>query len=156
MSNSSTPLPYPLRKIKGGFSFETVHGIVYETKLADDSDYVSESSFVGPVVSFSIIHVTGQVREKDPRVEQTVVQALLQTFDEQPDVVINYICSLDDSQELARNRLFHWWYIKTGQERFIKLDFDDHHNRIHASALFRRDHPAETDIRESLTDLFAK
>lgn len=38
----------------------------------------------------------------------------------------------------------------------MKLDFDDHQNRVHASALFRRDHPAEVPVRESLTDLFAK
>lgn len=64
--------------------------------------------------------------------------------------------SLDNSQELARNRLFHWWYLKTGQERFIKLDFDDRENRIHVSVLFRRNHPAEIEIQESLTELFAK
>lgn len=147
---------YLLEKIKVGYIFDTSCDVTYKVTFYDDSNYLFESSFHGPVLTLSIACTSGQPAQRDPRIEQTVVQALLQTFDELPDVVINYICSLDDSQELARNRLFHWWYLNTGQERFIKLDFDDQQNRVHASALFQRNHPSEVQIRESLTDLFAK
>ena len=147
---------YPLTRIEDGYLFDTQYGVVYKIGLTDDSAYIAESSFRGFALSLSITVLSGQSAQKDPVVEQTVVSAILLTFNELPDVVINYICSLDDGQEMVRNRLFHWWYLKTGQERFIKLDFEDQKGRVHASALFRRDHPAENEIRESLTDLFTK
>lgn len=85
---------YPLEKIEDGYTFDTNYGVTYKIGLFDDSGYLVESSFYGPVFSLSITCLSGQPAQKDPRVEQTVVQALVRTFDSSPDVVINYIYEL--------------------------------------------------------------
>ncbi|WP_020596930.1 DUF6169 family protein [Spirosoma panaciterrae] len=155
-SNSSNPLPYPLRSVEDGLIFVTELGVTYKIGFADDSVYVSESSFAHEVFSFSITPIAGQVRQKDPRVEQTVIRAILLTFDTLPDAVINYVCSLDNDQQIARSRLFHRWYLKAGTTHFIKLDFTDHENRIYTSVLFRSNHPAEAEIRNLFAESFTK
>lgn len=76
-SNSSSPSPYPLRNVEEGFIFETDFGVTYAIRFADDSGYVPEPSFLYDVFSFSITPIAGVVKQKDPRVEQTVVQAVL-------------------------------------------------------------------------------
>lgn len=101
-----SPLPYLLKDAENGFTFETNFGILYKISYTDDSDYLFESSFVNAVYSFSITHLAGQIQHKDPRVEQTLIKALLLTFETSPTALINYVCSLDDNQEVARNRLF--------------------------------------------------
>ena len=95
---------YPLTKIEDGYLFDTKYGVAYKIGLADDSAYIAESSFHGPALSLSITILSGQPAQKDSVVEQTVVDAVLRTFDASSDVVINYICSLDDGQEMARSR----------------------------------------------------
>ncbi|WP_298607143.1 DUF6169 family protein [uncultured Spirosoma sp.] len=117
---------------------------------------MSESSFAHAIFSFSITPIAGLVKQKDPRVEQTVIRAILLTFEALPDAVINYVCSLDNDQQIARSRLFHRWYHKAGATQFVKLDFTDHENRIYTSVLFRNNHPAEEEIRNRFTESFDK
>lgn len=155
-SNSSNPLPYPLKNVEEGFLFGTDFGITYAIRFTNDADYMTASSFSHEVFSFSITPIAGQVRQKDPRVEQTVIRAILLTFDALPDAVINYVCSLDNDQQIARSRLFHRWYLKAGTTHFIKLDFTDHENRIYTSVLFRSNHPAEAEIRNLFAESFTK
>lgn len=154
--SSSSPLPYLLRNADEGFIFETDFGIIYAIRFTDDSDYVSGSSFVNEVFSFSITPIIGQVKQKGPRVEQTVIEAILLTFEALPNAVINYVCSLDNDQEVVRNRLFHQWYLKAGRHRFVKLDHTDHENRIYTSVIFQSNHPAEEEIRNRFNGTFDK
>lgn len=153
--SSLNPLPYPLTNVEEGFVFKTDFGITYAIRFTDDSDYIPESSFVNEVFSFSITPIVGVVKQKDPRVEQTVIKAILLTFEALPNAVMNYVCSLDDDQEIARSRLFHRWYLKAGS-RFIKIDHTDKESRIHTSVIFRRNHPAETEIRSRFSRSFDK
>ena len=154
--SSLSPSPYPLRSAEAGFIFETDFGITYEIRFTDDSGYVPESSFFDAIFSISVTLIAGQITQKDPRVEQTIVQAILLTFDASPNTVLNYVCGLDNDQEVARNRLFQHWYRKIGIDHFIKIDRTDFENRIYTSVIFRRDHPAEREIRSRLTDVFDK
>jgi hypothetical protein len=48
---------------------------------------------------------------------------------------------LDDDQEVARNRLFHRWYLKAGINRFVKLDHTDHDSRIYTSVISKATTP---------------
>lgn len=153
--NSSSHLPYPLTNVEDGFVFETDFEITYKIGFADDSDYVSGSSFVNEAFSFSITPIAGVVKQKDPRVEQTVIKAVLLTFEALPNAVMNYVCSLDNDQEVARSRLFHRWYLKAGS-RFIKIDHTDEESRIYTSVIFQRDHPAEAEIRSRFGSSFDK
>ncbi|GAB4010816.1 hypothetical protein GCM10028808_22750 [Spirosoma migulaei] len=145
-----------MRNVEDGFIFETDFGITYAIRFTDDSDYISESSFVGTIFSFSITPIAGQVKQKDPRVEQTVIKSVLLTFEALPNAVINYVCSLDDDQEVARSRLFHRWYLKAGTNSFIKLDRTDPESRIFTSVVFSTNHPAEEEIRRRFVQIFDK
>ena len=150
------PLPYQLKDVESGFTFETDFGVTYEIVFTDDSDYLFESSFINSVFSFSIIHVAGQIQHKDPRVEQTIINALFLTFEGSPNAVINYVCSLDDDKEVTRNRLFHGWYLKIGKESFEKLDHINHENRVYSSVIFLRNHPAKDEIERTFRQTFDK
>ena len=154
--SSLSPLPYQLKDVKNGFAFETDFGVTYEISFIDDSDYLFESSFINSVFSFSITHVAGQIQQKDPRVEQTILNALFLTFESSPDTVINYVCSLDDDKEVARNRLFQNWYLKIGKESFEKLDHSNPENRVYSSVIFRRNHPAKEEIKRMFRQTFDK
>ena len=155
--SSSSPLPYPLRSVEEGFVFETAFGLTYSIRFTDDSDYVPQwSPLAGSVFSFSITPIAGEVKQKDPRVERTVIEAVLSTFEASPNVVINYVCSLEANQEIARSRLFHSWYLKVGSDRFVKLDRTDYENRIYTSVIFRRNHSAEAEIRSRFNESFDK
>jgi len=153
-----SPLPYLLKDVENGFAFKTDFGITYEISFTDDSGYLLESSFsfVNDVFSFSITHVAGHIQQKDPRVEQTIIKALFLTFEASPNAVLNYVCSLDDSKEVARNKLFHGWYLKLGKEIFVKLDHTSLESRIYSSIIFRRNHPAEEEIKRMFRQVFNK
>lgn len=155
-SNSLSRSPYPLKTTDEGFSFDTDFGITYLVRFTDDSDYITESSFVRNVLTFSITPISGEVKRKDPRVEQTIIRTIILTFEMTPDAVINYVCSLDDNQEKARSRLFHAWYLRKGRERFVKLNYEDQDNKIYTSAIFRRNHPAEKEIEDLFKQIFDK
>lgn len=154
----SSPLPYPLKDSNTGFIFETDFGLVYEISFTDDSGYLTGSSFssVDTVFSFTITHLSGQIQHKDPRVESTIISALHLTFASLPLAVITYVCSLDDNQEKARNRLFHNWYLRTGKNYFVKLDHTSADERIYSSVIFRSDNPAREDINNLFFTLFHK
>ncbi len=156
MLRSSNRLPYPLTENESGFVFETDFNVTYQIAFTDDSDYITESSLLITVLSFSITPIAGEGKQRDPRVEQTVLNALLSTFDALPDVVINYVCSVADNQEAARSRLFHGWYLKIGKDDFVKLDHIDQVNRIHTPIVFRRNHPKENQLRSFFEDVFDK
>ncbi len=155
-SSLLSPLPYPLTSVEDGFVFETDLNVTYKIGFADDSAYISDPDVAGLVFSFSIVQIAGQVKQRDPRIEQTVVAALLSTFDALPDAVINYVCSLDDDQEAVRSRLFQCWYLKLGTDRFLKLDHINPDGRIYTSAIFRRNHPHEAAIRNWFSGSFDK
>ena len=152
----SNPLPYQLKDVESGFTFETDFGVTYAILFTDDSDYLFGSSFINSVFSFSITHVAGQIQQKDPRVEQTILNTLFLTFESSPDAVINYVCSLDDDREIARNRLFHGWYLKIGKESFEKLDHTNPENRVYSSVIFLRNHPAREEIKRMFRQTFEK
>lgn len=154
----SSPLPYLLKDSDTGFIFETDLGLLYEISFTDDSGYLTESSFssINPVFSFTITHLSGQIQPKDPRIEQTIISALYQTFESLPTAVVSYVCSLDNNQEIARNRLFHSWYLKTGKDYFVKLDHTIIDDRIYSSVIFRSDHPARDEIKNLFFTLFHK
>ncbi|WP_227686997.1 DUF6169 family protein [Spirosoma arboris] len=145
-----------MRNVEDGFLFETDFGITYAIRFTDDSGYIPESSFVGTLFSFSITPIAGQVKQKDPRVEQTVIKAILLTFEALPTAVINYVCSLDDDQEVVRSRLFHRWYLKAGTNHFVKFDQTDTESRIFTSVIFSKNHPAEEEIRRRFDRTFDK
>lgn len=148
--------PYPLKETEKGFVFETDFGLTYAVTFIDDSAYTAESLSVNTVLSFSITPIVGEVKQEDPRVGVTIIKALLLTFDTLPDVVINYICSLDNDQEVARSRLFHSWYSKTAMERFVKLDYINREERIHTSVIFQRTHPNGEAIKSRFMSAFDK
>lgn len=149
-------LPYPLKETEEGFTFETDFGLTYALTFTDDSDYIPESLSVDRVLSFSITSIVGEVKQKDAKVEVTIIKALLLTFDTLPDVVINYICSLDNHQEIARSRLFHSWYSKTAMNRFVKLDYTSVEDRIHTFVIFQRTHPHAEAIESRFKSTFDK
>jgi hypothetical protein len=153
---SLNPLPYLLRETETGFGFETDFGLTYALTFTDDSAYIAESLSVNTVLSFSITSIVGEAKQKDPRVEVTIVQALLLTFDALPDAVITYICSLDNDQEVARSRLFQHWYRKVAMDRFIKLDYINQEHRIHTSVIFQHTHPDSEAIKSQFRSTFDK
>ena len=155
-SNLLSPSPYHLRGIDEGFAFDTDFGITYIIRFTDDSDYLAESSVSVTILTFSISPINGEVKQKDVRVEVTIIQALMLTFEILPDVVINYVCSLEDNQEKARSRLFNSWFLKSGKDRFVKLDYVNQDDKIYTSAIFRRDHPAEQQIERLFEQVFDK
>lgn len=153
--NSSNHSPYPLKSVEEGFVFKTDFGITYAIRFTDDSTYVLDWSFANELFSFSITPIAGVVKHKDPRVERTVIDTVLLAFEALPNAVINYVCSLDDNQEIARSRLFHRWYLKAGS-RFVKIDYTDQEDRIYTSVIFQRNHPAEDEIRNRFSRSFDK
>nr|WP_293840281.1 DUF6169 family protein [uncultured Arsenicibacter sp.] len=148
--------PYRLSETEDGFVFDTDHGVTYALRFTDDSEYVFGSSFAYNTFSFSVLPVKGYAKKKDIRVADTIIYALWGVFEAIPEAVITYVCSLESTQERARSRLFHSWYLKTGEAHFTKFDYSDLENRIYTSVLFRNEHPHKDEINLIFEKAFVK
>jgi hypothetical protein len=144
-SSSSNRSPYPLQENNEGFACTTDHGFVYQLAFRSDQSYFPDDSFDEYLYSFSIISVGMRTLVRDPRIELTVVYTLKQAFAANPQLIISYVCSLDNEMERHRRILFGQWYQRHS-EGYTRLPFSYEQSRVYAAAIFLKDHPAQEAI----------
>ena len=152
-SSLSSPSPYLLQEDSAGYYFRTDSGVTYRLFFNSDEDYLPGEALADLVLSFSIVPISGPDKRKDPRIKDTVIEALRRVFDSNPDYIILYTCSTDNEQEVMRSRLFNAWHISNGKG-YAKIDHQDEKNRAHTSAIFREGHPLEGSIRSTFDRVF--
>jgi Family of unknown function (DUF6169) len=81
----------------------------------------------------------------DPRVEVTVIDVFNRIFAANPQIIISYVCSLEDDLERARCILFGRWFRQHGVG-YTRLEFTDAESRIYAAVILNAKHPQQAAI----------
>ena len=153
-SNSSSPSPYELKNTETGFTFTTQEGAQYALIFNDDGDYFPGEDYYGSILSFSIVHIGGEIGPVDPRIQATISYVLQRVFENNPNTVISYTCSIADKQEYARARIFRLWYTRH-QDQYNRIDYQSIETRIYASAIWRRNHPKGEEIIQAFKHIYS-
>jgi hypothetical protein len=152
-ASSSSLQPYPLREAEEGFYFTTEGGIDYYLQLKFRDGYFDTASFSDDVAEFSIIPFGSKVgRKSDRRIMATIVEMSSAAFFDKPNLVVIYICSLENDQEMSRQYLFNKWFRKNGAG-FVKIDFNHEEKRQYASVIFQENHPFKDEIIDVFTEI---
>jgi hypothetical protein len=146
------PEPYDLQNDNDGFSFDTDSGISYSLYFTEGKYYVPGASYADSVLMFGIKPIGDSILgPPDLRIKSTVVYALLDIFESEPETVIVYVCDQSGKQEKVRSRLFNKWYLDYCKG-FVRLQHEDDEQRTFAYAIFREDHPARKEIESTVQD----
>ncbi|GAB3929192.1 DUF6169 family protein [Larkinella terrae] len=152
-ANSSNPQPYPLREAEDGFYFTTDEGINYYLQLKFRDGYFDAASFSDDVAEFSIVPIGQKVgRKRDSRIMATIVEMFNAAFFDKPNLIVIYICSLENNQEILREYLFTKWF-RQNSKGFVKIDFNRQEKRQYASVIFQENHPYRDEIIEIFTEI---
>lgn len=81
-----------------------------------------------------------------------MVCGLQAAFDANPNLIITYACSTENDQEKQRALLFRRWFFQCGDD-YKCIDFSGS-NRIYATALYRKDHPAQDQIVDTFLEIY--
>ena len=95
-SSSSNHSTYPLSETLNSFAFTTDTGAKYELLFRDDRDYFFDQPYLGPILSFVIVHVSGKIGPIDRRREKTIIDVLYMVFEAHPLTIVTYTCSTKD------------------------------------------------------------
>ncbi|WP_461133911.1 DUF6169 family protein [Spirosoma lituiforme] len=149
-----SPYPLVLRETSKGivYSFTTEGGVSYQLIFMSDADYLADYPFAESVFSFAIESKNGRVGERDNRIRLTIDYALTVAFQENPNLVITYICSAADGQERHRRILFGWWFNMHGPG-FARVQHTDNEG-IYSAAIYRNDNPYRDLIESSFNGIY--
>ncbi|GAB3334102.1 hypothetical protein GCM10027299_42130 [Larkinella ripae] len=143
---SSGSEPYLLTQGEEGYLFTTDEGIRYNLRIAFQEGYYAQTPFADDVYEVSLLsEIKGNVGQQDPRIEATLLATLVNAFEDNPSLVLVYVCSEADDQEQTRSRLFRRWFRKYDTQ-YRMLEFNREEKRQFAAVIFRKDHPFAKEI----------
>jgi len=127
--------PYKITEQEDGFVFETDFGLSYKITFLKHNafDDLGFSSY-----EFGFYPVGEEKRFKDQRIEDTIIFALDDFFQKNPDCIILYVCDSLDNRARERTILFDRWYKKYTSDTFAKLNrkiFDTENDMIYYFAV---------------------
>lgn len=127
--------PYKITEQKDGFIFKTDFDSFYKITFLKHNafDDLGFSSY-----EFGFYPVGDTKKKKDPRIENTIIFALDDFFQKNPDCIILYVCDSLDNRARERNILFNRWYKKYASDAFVKLNrkiFDTENDMIYYFAV---------------------
>ncbi|MCK8496036.1 DUF6169 family protein [Spirosoma sp. RP8] len=151
----SNYLPYPLISDEDGFLFTTDAGIEYRILTRPDADYFPDLEFAESIFSFSFYPANNAEpsKESDPRIECTVIYALVLIFDSRPDVVLSFTCSTKDGRERHRSILFGKWFSQYGGG-YTRIKRSNPQTSFYAYTIFLADHPHSEQIKEEFERVY--
>ncbi|CAM3527744.1 DUF6169 family protein [Flavobacterium chungbukense] len=123
---------YPL------FYFTTKHGLEYFVSFHKMN---LDNTFFEKLYSIDFYEANNQKFLSDPFIETTITSIINDFFENNPDIVLNYVCDSVDFKQDFRQKLFDKWYRNTSNNEFSKINFKyevEHENIIyHLSFIFK-------------------
>ncbi|WP_455668378.1 DUF6169 family protein [Phocaeicola sp.] len=118
-------------------TFTTNHALVYQVSF-----FLDESLYVKNVYQFVIEEVNDTHSAHDDKVEKTIV-AILNSFFQNPECSLAFVCDTKQGYASARNHLFERWFRKYAGSQLIKLDGVIHTDgdMYYTSIITRKDNP---------------
>ncbi len=144
-SSSLSPSAYLLRENEQGYGFTTDYGVDYLIALTSDRELLPDEPFALDLFSFSVVSLTEGPPVGDPRVEITVIEILNRLYAVNPQLIVSYVCSLEDGQERSRRILFGRWFRQHGAG-YVRPEFTDVDSRIYAAVIYNAEHPRRAAI----------
>ena len=142
---SHLQLPYSFQKADDStYYFKTDYGLKYRAY------FVRVPSTLCNLYSFSFDKENPD-SAYDPRVKNTIVSVLRSFFDAD-NYVLGYTCDVTDGRELARKRLFDYWFALFNDGSVKKIDFQA--ENIYVSLIVNRDYFAINETVEDIRTLF--
>lgn len=105
-----------------GYTFITDNNIKYFITFFDRSNELEGIENV-QIFEFSFFPENHNHGTHDPRVSQTIMEAINQFFQKESNVLL-FICDSIDNKSLARKRLFNKWFISESIPQIEKIDND--------------------------------
>lgn len=158
----STLSPYPVQlRSSGDITFATDHQVRYKLSFTRNRAELPNTTFADNCLTLTIVPLSGYVYYgpfagiADPRVAITIMDQIVELFQSNPSLVLNYTCDLADELERNRKIAFGTWY-KTylkpmGVER---IEYDNPSGRVHAAALYWHNHPDRAEVEEIFNEIF--
>ena len=137
--------PYDFRKAEDAvYYFETENGLKYKAY------FIEFPSTFYKLYSFSFDKEEGDAPH-DKRVEDTIIAILADFFDSE-NYVLGYTCDVTDGHEMARKRLFNYWFEQANDGSLRKIDFQT--DNIFVSLIVNRDYFAIDAAVQDVNQLF--
>jgi len=145
------------------YYFTTISGIIYRAifiKYGELFKGTVGEIFADNVYMFNIENVTPVIKlpSRDPGIFLTV-ECIIEHFFTNPDNILIYVCDVADKRELARSRMFNWWYLRAkNKSNYIKVadtiitdDAD-----MYSAVIFKKDNAFNAEIIKACNDLNAQ
>lgn len=155
ISPSWHPYPYRLRALPGTvlYEFTDYKGRLYSITFTAFDFPAQPLRDHGVVLGLELQDPAARDDGQDPRLEATMVAVVEQVVRQHPAAIVVWICSPDQQQQRARNKLFNRWYQHyrqhSGSLTIIKKDVETSPDE-YTSLLYRADHPDRAALEELL------
>jgi len=106
---------YPL------FYFTTKHGLEYFVSF-QKMDF--ENDFFEKLFSIDFYEANNQKFSNDPLIEVTITKIINDYFENNPSIILNYVCDSVDFKQDFRQKLFDKWYRNTQNNEYSKINFE--------------------------------
>jgi hypothetical protein len=145
--------PYSISFQDGDFVFETDLSLSYKITFQKHTAFenLGYSSF-----EFGFYPIHDATSSYDSRIEDTIVFAIREFFEQNPDAILLYICDSSDGKARQRNILFGRWYNKYGNDSIKRLNrkiFDTENDLVYYFAVIFDNRYIQSTILESFIEL---
>ena len=127
------------------YTFVTKNGTTYEVYFLDSSGYFPVDN---PITQHTFVfgfNTENHVPAFDIKVVNSIVQIVLDFFDQNPNSVLVYVHDQKDGKQNSRKRLFNKWFDYYADNTFIKRDISLDAS-VHLAAIFRSENSERKKI----------
>ena len=127
------------------FYFSTGYDLTYYVAFRN----MSQDNYpLNNLYSLDFGEIDGKKGKNDSKISSTILEIIIKFLNNNPSLILHFLCESSDRRQLHRKRLFTRWFSICAMDNWVKYDYDFENADYNISFIYRSDF-YETDKIEA-------